>query len=43
MGVVSGTVIEHGGDVTGVVPFAMVSAGGEGDKTIGSPETPSVK
>lgn len=42
MGVVSGAVLEHGGDVTGVVPYAMVAAGGEDDKTSGSPKTPSV-
>jgi hypothetical protein len=32
MGVVSGAVLEGGGQVTGVVPFAMVAAGGEGEK-----------
>ena len=30
MGLVSGAVLESGGDVTGVVPLAMVAAGGEG-------------
>ena len=42
MGVVSSTVLEHGGDVTGVVPFAMVAAGGERDKAQSTPEAPSV-
>ncbi|KAJ6488471.1 hypothetical protein C8R47DRAFT_480055 [Mycena vitilis] len=32
MGVVSGAVLEHGGKVTGVVPHAMVAAGGESEK-----------
>lgn len=32
MGVVSGAVLESGGDVTGVVPWQMLAAGGEGDK-----------
>lgn len=32
MGIVSGAVLEGGGEVTGVVPIAMVAAGGEGDK-----------
>ncbi|KAJ7722297.1 hypothetical protein DFH07DRAFT_760057 [Mycena maculata] len=32
MGVVSGAVLERGGKVTGIVPFAMVSAGGESAK-----------
>jgi hypothetical protein len=35
MGVVSGAVLESGGEVTGVVPWAMVKAGGEGDKGVG--------
>lgn len=35
MGFVSDAVLEAGGDVTGVVPKAMVDAGGEGDKTTG--------
>lgn len=39
MGLVSGAVLESGGDVTGVVPVAMVAAGGEGDK--GGARTPS--
>lgn len=36
MGVVSGAVLEHGGKVTGIVPYAMVISGGERDK--GDPE-----
>lgn len=32
MGIVSGSVLEHGGKVVGVIPQAMVSAGGEKDK-----------
>ena len=31
MGAVSGAVLEAGGDVTGVVPYAMVAVGGEID------------
>lgn len=30
MGLVSGAVLESGGKVLGVVPYAMVRAGGEG-------------
>lgn len=33
MGVVSGAVLEGGERVIGVVPFAMVAAGGEEEKT----------
>ncbi|RPD59202.1 hypothetical protein L227DRAFT_586761 [Lentinus tigrinus ALCF2SS1-6] len=33
MGAVSGAVLEAGGDVTGVVPYAMVAAGGEVSQT----------
>ena len=33
MGIVSTSVAEKGGKVTGVVPQAMLAAGGEGDKT----------
>lgn len=40
MGVVSGAVLEKGGKVLGVVPAAMVKAGGEGDK--GESETGAV-
>lgn len=32
MGLVSGAVLQDGGDVTGIVPYAMIAAGGEGDK-----------
>ncbi|KIY48334.1 hypothetical protein FISHEDRAFT_73893 [Fistulina hepatica ATCC 64428] len=38
MGVISGTVLEGGSNVTGVVPYSMLAAGGEGqgmdDKTV---------
>lgn len=33
MGTVSGAVLEGGGKVTGITPYAMVRAGGEGEKT----------
>lgn len=33
MGLVSGAVLEKGGKVTGVIPYAMAAAGGEGSKT----------
>ncbi len=36
MGIVSGTVLEYGGKVTGIVPYAMVISGGEREK--GDPE-----
>ncbi|KAJ7491230.1 hypothetical protein FB451DRAFT_1222471 [Mycena latifolia] len=32
MGVISGAVLERGGKVTGIVPYAMVVAGGESEK-----------
>jgi hypothetical protein len=32
MGAVSSAVLDAGGQVTGVVPYAMVAVGGEGDK-----------
>ncbi|KAI9056955.1 hypothetical protein FKP32DRAFT_1598845 [Trametes sanguinea] len=35
MGAVSGAMLENGGDVTGVTPFAMVAAGGEVDQSQG--------
>ena len=35
MGAVSGAVLNAGGDVTGIVPYAMVAAGGEVDQTKG--------
>jgi predicted Rossmann-fold nucleotide-binding protein len=33
MGVVSGAVLDHGGDVTGVVPFAMIGEGNKANET----------
>ncbi|KAL5529131.1 hypothetical protein ACEPAG_5105 [Sanghuangporus baumii] len=33
MGIVSGTALEHGGEVVGVMPYAMYAAGGEREKT----------
>lgn len=33
MGVVSGSALEHGGEVTGVIPYAMHAVGGEKEKT----------
>lgn len=33
MGIISSTVLSHGGSVTGVVPAAMLRAGGEGEQT----------
>jgi len=33
MGIVSGACLQEGGDVTGIVPFAMVAAGGEQEKS----------
>ena len=35
MGIISGAVLEGGGEVTGVLPYAMIAAGGEGDKSGG--------
>ena len=35
MGAVSGAALEAGGDVAGVVPYAMVAAGGEVDQSKG--------
>lgn len=35
MGVVSGAVLEAGGTVTGVIPYAMVVSGGEKEQTAG--------
>lgn len=32
MGVASGAALEAGGRVIGVIPYAMVAAGGEGEK-----------
>lgn len=33
MGIISGSVLQHGGAVTAVVPGAMLRAGGEGEGT----------
>lgn len=38
MGVVSGAVLEKGGQVLGVIPAAMIKAGGEGEKGETDPE-----
>lgn len=35
MGAVSSAVLDAGGEVTGIVPYAMVAAGGEVDQTRG--------
>ncbi len=35
MGVVSGAALEAGGEVTGVIPYAMVVSGGEKEQTQG--------
>lgn len=32
MGAISGAVLEGGGDVTGIIPYAIIAAGGEGIK-----------
>ncbi|CCM05794.1 uncharacterized protein FIBRA_08027 [Fibroporia radiculosa] len=42
MGVVSGSVLNTGGDVTGIVPYAMVAAGGEVDQIKGERHGPSI-
>ncbi|EJF62650.1 hypothetical protein BD309DRAFT_984780 [Dichomitus squalens] len=42
MGAVSGAVLDAGGQVTGVVPYAMVAAGGEVEQTKGT-HTPHVQ
>jgi hypothetical protein len=36
MGIVSGAVRNEGGNVIGVIPYAMAAAGGEGEKREGS-------
>ncbi|CAK5279427.1 unnamed protein product [Mycena citricolor] len=41
MGIVSGAVLDRGGKVTGIVPYAMVHAGGEQEK-VGSDERKTV-
>jgi uncharacterized protein (TIGR00730 family) len=38
MGIVSGAAMEAGGEVTGVVPYAFIAAGGEADKTKMKPD-----
>ncbi|KAF8078072.1 lysine decarboxylase-domain-containing protein [Lyophyllum atratum] len=52
MGIVSNAVLQGGGDVTGVIPFAMQFAGGERDKTsdaqamkrdVATPEHPNMQ
>ena len=43
MGVVSGAALEKGGKVTGVVPYAMVAAGGEAEQLKGSAESKGAK
>lgn len=42
MGIVSGAVIEEGGQVTGIIPYAIQAAGGEKDKGNGVVKTESV-
>ncbi|KAG1748953.1 uncharacterized protein EDB91DRAFT_1312021 [Suillus paluster] len=42
MGIISGAVIDEGGQVTGVIPYAIHAAGGEMDKGNGVPKTESV-
>lgn len=32
MGAISAAVLEGGGDVTGIIPYAIIAAGGEGVK-----------
>lgn len=39
MGTVSGAALDAGGEVTGVVPYAMVAAGGEKDQVTGNSAT----
>ena len=41
MGIVSGAVLGEGGDVVGVIPHAMLAAGGEGER-VSERSTPSV-
>ena len=40
MGIISGSVLQHGGSVTAVIPAAMLRAGGEGERTGGDAEGP---
>ncbi|KAG1736767.1 hypothetical protein EDB19DRAFT_1720208 [Suillus lakei] len=42
MGIVSGAVIDEGGQVTGIIPYAIHAAGGEKDKGNGVAKTESV-
>lgn len=43
MGVVSGAALEKGGKVTGIVPYAMVVAGGEAEQLKGVAESKGAK
>jgi len=36
MGIVSGAALEAGGDVVGVIPYAMLAEGGEGERVPGN-------
>lgn len=42
MGIVSGAVVDQGGQVTGIIPYAIHAAGGEKDKGNGVAKTESV-
>jgi predicted Rossmann-fold nucleotide-binding protein len=42
MGIVSGAVADEGGQVTGIIPYAIHAAGGEKDKGNGVAKTESV-
>jgi hypothetical protein len=42
MGIVSGAVVDQGGQVTGIIPYAIHAAGGEKDKGNGVATTESV-
>ena len=39
MGAVSAATLERGGNVTGVIPYAMYSSGGEKDKALDDPNS----
>lgn len=39
MGIVSGAVLENGGSVTGIVPYAIHNGGGEREKSAATPDT----
>lgn len=43
MGVVSGAALEKGGKVTGVVPYAMIAAGGEAEQLEGTEKSRAAK